>query len=159
VGRSGVCTLLVLAVAVSACGKSPAPPPPKPRLTQAAFVQKARVICRSFSRRTKPLVARMRKSGKRPDLEALALELGEVRRPLRMFVFQLSRLRPPVRQERRFRELIHVLNQELAYLNGAYLALSTYDAPALKASLRRMQRKGRLLDALSKHLGLGRCGD
>lgn len=76
-----------------------------------------------------------------------------------MFVFQLSRLRPPARQERRFRQLIHLLNRELIYLNGVYLALGIYDVPTLKALSRRAQRNERVINALSRPLGLRHCGD
>jgi hypothetical protein len=159
VTRSGVWTLLVLAVAVSACGESAAPPPAQPRLTQAAFVRKAKAICRRWTRTTKGLDARLKKASKRRDLEALDLAIGEARRPLRSFVFQLSHLRPPLRQERRFRQFIHLLNQELVLINSVYIALGTYDVQALRALDKRGTRLDRRVNAFSRPLGLRHCGD
>jgi hypothetical protein len=51
------------------------------------------------------------------------------------------------------------LNQELVLINGMYLALSTYDLPAVRTIAKRGKRLDRSVNAFSRPLGLRHCGD
>ncbi|MDP9232510.1 MAG: hypothetical protein M3O73_07040 [Actinomycetota bacterium] len=150
-------TVLVAVVAGAGCGGSSTAPSEATRLTQASFALKANYLCRTYGRQIKGIGKRINAKLKRRNFEAAVLALEEARRPYRTLLFQLSLLRPPLRQERRFRQLIRLGNKEQAYLHGVYVTLSTYDFAQARTLLSRLNRVGRRSDALSRSLGLRIC--
>ena len=151
-------TLLVVAVvATTGCGGPAAAPAEPSRLTQASFALKANFLCRTYGRQIKGIGRRINALLKRRRFEAAVLAIEEGRQPYRTMLFQLSLLRPPLREERRFRQLIRLGNKQQAYLHGVYLTLSTYDFAQARALLKRLYRVGRRSDALSRSLGLRIC--
>jgi hypothetical protein len=153
----GSCAALLAIVAIGAgCGASKSAVP-APRLTQAAFVAKANALCRAFDRQSKGLERRLRALGRRRDLEGTSLALGEAIPSFRSAIYRLSRLRPPLRKEHTFRELIRLLNKDLAYLRGAYKTLGTYDLESFLVLVRRAERVERRVQATARSLGLRAC--
>lgn len=145
--------LIVGVVATTGCGASGNASPASARLTKAAFVTKANGLCWTYNRQIKALTPKGR------SLEASALALGTARRPLRNLLYGLSRLRPPVRYERRLQTLIRLGNKLLAYENGAYITTSTYDLQQALVLLKRAQRLTPRLNALSRSMGLRVCAE
>jgi hypothetical protein len=157
-----VCGVLLLAGALcaSGCGASSSaqPPAPPPRLTQAEFVAKASALCWRFARDTRSLNRRLEAATRQRNLERLSLLFGESIPTHRQFVFQLSRLKPPLRRERGFQQLIQLENKQLAYIRAAYLTSGTYAFPQLLTIAKRSQRVAKREDALARSLGLtGAC--
>ena len=144
-----------LAAGAAGCATSTAePPPPPPRLTQAQFVARATALCRRFRPTNRAFERRFAAAVRSRDFEGYSLLLGELVQPVRRFVFQLSRLRPPVRREHAFRELIRLANRELAYLRAAYRVSGTYGLAELSALVKRSRKVGARADALARSLGL-----
>ena len=150
-------TVLVAVVAGAGCGGSSAAPAEPARLTQASFALKANYLCRTYGRQIKGIGKRINAKLKHRNFEAAVLALEEARRPYRTMLFQLSLLRPPLRAERLFRQLIRLGNEQQAYLHGVYVTLSIYDFPQARTLLRRLNRVERRSDALSRSLGLRIC--
>jgi hypothetical protein len=149
--------VLVAVVAGAGCGGSATAPSEPTRLTQASFALKANYLCRTYGRQIKGIGKRINAKLKRRNFEAAVLALEEARRPYRTLLFQLSLLRPPLRAERRFRQLIRLGNKQQAYLHGVYVTLSIYDFAQARTLLSRLNRVGRRSDALSRSLGLHIC--
>jgi hypothetical protein len=120
-------------------------------------VLKANYLCRTYGRQIKGIGRRINAKLKHRNFESAVLALEEARKPYRTLLFQLSQLRPPLHEERRFRQLIRLGNKEQAYLHGVYVTLSIYDFPQARTLLRRLNRVGRRSDALSRSLGLRIC--
>ena len=155
-GRRGVCATLVAVVAVSGCGSAGAPVI-RPRLTEEQFVSRANLICKRYSKKFKAFGKQVSVLAKRRKFEALVLVLGELRRPFRKMLFQLSTLQAPRRDEAGFRRLISAGNKELTYLNGLYHLLSTYDFQEARVVVRRLNRNSRQIHPLARSLGLPFC--
>jgi hypothetical protein len=150
-------TLLLAVVAGAGCGASSTAPVEPARLTQASFALKANFLCRTYGRQIKGIGRRVSAKLRHRNFEAAVLALAEIRRPYRTLLFQLSLLRPPLRAEPRFRQLIRLGNKQQAYLHGVYVTLSTYDFVQARTLLSRLYRVGRRSDALSRSLGLRIC--
>jgi len=118
---------------------------------------KANYLCRTYGRQIKGIGKRINAKLKRRNFEAAVLALEEARRPYRTMLFQLSLLRPPLREERPFRQLIRLGSKQQAYLHGVYVTLSIYDFAQARTLLSRLNRVGRRSDALSRSLGLRVC--
>jgi hypothetical protein len=149
--------LLASVVTVSGCGSTKSAAPPPPRLTHAQFVAKANAICRGLGHDVKPLLRRFQKAVRQRKLERMSLLVGELVRPYGQSIFRMSRLRPPLRQERTFRQLIHLENKNLAYLRAMYRLSSIYDFTQLRVVVRRSNRVNKRVRRLGRSLGLTVC--
>ena len=149
--------LLASVVTVSGCGNTKAAPPPPPRLTHAQFVAKANAICRGLGHDVKPLLRRFQKAVRQRKLERMSLLVGELVRPYGQSIFRMSRLRPPVRQERTFRQVINLENKNLAYMRAMYRLSGTYDFTQLAVIVRRSNRVNRRVRPLGRSLGMTVC--
>jgi hypothetical protein len=87
----------------------------------------------------------------------MSLLVGELVRPYGQSTFRMSRLHPPLRQERTFRQLIHLENKNLAYLRAMYRLSSTYDFTQLRVVVRRSNRVNKRVRPLGRSLGMTAC--
>ena len=150
-------TLLVAVVVSAGCGGSTTAPAAPTRLTQATFVLKADSLCRRYGTEIKGIGTRVAFLFRRRRFEDAVLAVGEVRRPGRMMVYQLSLLKPPRRLENRFRGYIRLENKQLAYVRGLYLTLSEYDFGQAQVLLARSRRTSKRADRLARSIGLRVC--
>lgn len=149
--------LLASVVTASGCGSTKAAPPPPPRLTHAQFVAKANAICRGLGHDVKPLLRRFQKAVRQRKLERMSLVLGELVRPYGQSIFRMSRLRPPLRQEPAFRQVIHLQNKSLAYIRALYRLSGIYDFRQIAVINRRLNRVSKRANALGRSLGMTVC--
>ena len=149
--------LLASVVTVSGCGSTKAATPPPPRLTHAQFVAKANAICRGLGHDVKPLVRRFQKALRQRKFERMSLLIGELVRPYGQSIFRMSQLRPPLRQEPTFRQVIHLENKNLAYLRAMYRLSGTYDFAQLRVVVRRSNRVNKRVRPLGRSLGMTVC--
>lgn len=142
---------------MSGCGNTKAAPPPPPRLTHAQFVVKANAICRGLGSDVRPLFRRYRRALRQRNFERMSLLLGELVRPYGQSIFRMSLLHPPLRQERAFRQVIHLENKNLAYIRAMYRLSGTYDFTQLAVIDRRSDRVNKRVRALGRSLGMTVC--
>jgi hypothetical protein len=87
----------------------------------------------------------------------LSLPVGELVRPYGQSIFRMSQLRPPLRQERTFRQVIHLENKNLAYMRAMYRLSRTYDFTQLRVVVRRSNCVNKRVGPLGRSLGMTVC--
>ena len=87
----------------------------------------------------------------------MSLLVGELVRPYGQSIFRMSQLRPPLRQERTFRQVIHLENKNLAYMRAMYRLNGTYDFAQLRVIATRSNRVNKRVRPLGRSLGMTAC--